>query len=155
MLGRSQDASSRIAVPHPGGVAVELNELVWLWPKHTMRTSAKEWRLAEHLGRTAQYERDGEVRCVQPQPLTGVDVAAMAASSVTRPLHRAGTKACQRLPPSVPRTSYSGRSRAAESRRRLGFSSGDIEQLELALGRHRLGPHHGLSSRRRASDASI
>jgi hypothetical protein len=29
------------------GVAVDLNEPVWLWPEHTMRTSAKEWPVAE------------------------------------------------------------------------------------------------------------
>src|SRR5579863_6908482 len=39
--------------PHLGGVADELNEPVWLWPEHTMRTSAKEWPDAE-LGRPAQ-----------------------------------------------------------------------------------------------------
>ena len=48
-----------------------LNEPVWLWPEHTMRTSAKEWPVAEHLGRPAQDERNGEVRCVQPPQQPG------------------------------------------------------------------------------------
>jgi hypothetical protein len=30
-----------------------------------MRTSAKEWPVAEHLGRPRSNERNGEVRCVQ------------------------------------------------------------------------------------------
>jgi hypothetical protein len=37
--------------PHFSGVAVDLSEPVWLWPEHTMRTTAKEWPVAEHLGR--------------------------------------------------------------------------------------------------------
>ena len=40
----------------------------WLWPEHTMRTIAKEWPVAEHLGRPAQDASNGEVRCVQPPP---------------------------------------------------------------------------------------
>jgi hypothetical protein len=35
-------------------VADYLNEPVWLWPETTMRTIAKEWPVAEHLGRPAQ-----------------------------------------------------------------------------------------------------
>ena len=66
MLGRSQDASSRIAVPHPGGVAVELNEPVWLWPKHTMRTSATEWPVAEHS--VAQLNTSAMVRSAVSNP---------------------------------------------------------------------------------------
>jgi hypothetical protein len=48
--------------PHSGGVAEDLNEPVWLWPYHTMRTSAKEWPVAEHFG-CHSNERNGEVRC--------------------------------------------------------------------------------------------